>query len=40
LGIGPQGVVLMQRVARWAYRIVWDRQTDWAQIKAMDRSLG
>lgn len=39
-GIGRQDVVLMQRVAVWVYRIVWDRQTDWAQIKAMYRSLG
>jgi hypothetical protein len=40
LGIGSEDVALMQRVARWAYRTVWDRQGDWAQIKAMYRGLG
>lgn len=40
LGIGLQDVVLMLRMAVWASRIVWDGQTDWAQIKAMYRSLG
>ena len=40
LGVGPNDVELMDRVARWAYRTVWDRLGDWAQIKSLYRGLG
>ncbi len=39
LGVGPEDVALMQRVADWAYDTVWDRLGDRGQIKAMYRGI-
>jgi hypothetical protein len=39
LGVGPNDVGIMDRVARWAFDTVWDRLGDKGQIKAMYRGL-
>lgn len=39
LGVGPEDEAVMARFSRWVIDTVWERLDDWAQLKAMYRSL-
>lgn len=39
LGVGPKDVATMERFARWTYDTVWERLSDWQQVKCMYRTI-